>query len=230
MEKWTELLSSKMTDAGKESVAILLYALAGGFADATSVLLYRTFTGHVTGNIIFLCLSLARREWSGAGTRLLAIVCFLVCTHLGARLASREHSGVWLFYCQATFLLPLVIMHPHANEVASLLGAAAFCCSLGLQNGVVTSSIGVSVHSTFMTGDLTKLLTRRAAHPGRADRLQPAEDFTEPVLLRVVVAFIAGAIAAGLLSRAFLVYEPFVLLVLLFAAMVVQVPRSPRGC
>jgi uncharacterized membrane protein YoaK (UPF0700 family) len=58
-------------------------AFVGGYADASSYLLARTFTGHLTGNCILAAVSVAGRYWYVAFDRLLAVILF-----------SREFSSV----------------------------------------------------------------------------------------------------------------------------------------
>ena len=49
-----------MPTARRDQLTILCYGLAGGFGDATSFLRYKTFTGHVTGNLVLMMISLSR--------------------------------------------------------------------------------------------------------------------------------------------------------------------------
>lgn len=215
-----------MSDRSRQQAAIVLYAFAGGFADAASYLLYNTFTGHVTGNLVFLALSLVDRSWTQAAARGLAIAGFLVCTGLGFRLARARRSALWLFCLQAALLLPAGFGNLYGATPA-LLGIAALCCSLGLQNGVVTSSLGVSVHSTFISGDVTSLikLGSKPVPPGSADR--GAHRQSARVLQLLLAAFAAGAFTAACLSKGFLRWEVLLLLIPLGAAAAVQ--AAPRA-
>ncbi len=199
----------------------MLYAFAGGFADASSFVLYRTFTGHVTGNLILLILSVVAKSWHDAAVRSLAIASFLACTSLGFRLATIRPKSIWLFCCQAALLIPMSAFQILKGS-SPLLGVAALCCSLGLQNGIVTSSLGVSVHSTFVSGDFTALLRlpnepRPASVEDRAARKRKAR-----VLVLLLVAFASGALCAALLAQAYRRWLPLFLLIPLLAATLVQ--------
>src|ERR1700677_3214109 len=52
-------------------------AFVGGYSDASSYLLARTFTGHLTGNCILAAVSVASRDWYVLLDRLLAVILFL---------------------------------------------------------------------------------------------------------------------------------------------------------
>jgi hypothetical protein len=51
-------------------------AFVGGYADASSYLLARTFTGHLTGNCVLAAVSAASKEWYLTLDRLLAVIVF----------------------------------------------------------------------------------------------------------------------------------------------------------
>jgi uncharacterized membrane protein YoaK (UPF0700 family) len=52
-------------------------AFIGGYADASSYLLARTFTGHLTGNCVLAAVSAASRDLYLTLDRLLAVIVFL---------------------------------------------------------------------------------------------------------------------------------------------------------
>jgi uncharacterized membrane protein YoaK (UPF0700 family) len=52
-------------------------AFVGGYADASSYLLARTFTGHLTGNCVLAAVSAASKDWYLTLDRLLAVIVFL---------------------------------------------------------------------------------------------------------------------------------------------------------
>src|SRR6202021_4246830 len=52
-------------------------AFVGGYADASSYLLARTFTGHLTGNCVLAAVSAASGDWYLTLDRLLAVTVFL---------------------------------------------------------------------------------------------------------------------------------------------------------
>ena len=58
----------------------LSYGLAfvGGYGDAASFVLAKTFTGHVTGNLVLAAIAIAALHWRAVLGHLLAIVTFLI--------------------------------------------------------------------------------------------------------------------------------------------------------
>ena len=52
-------------------------AFIGGYADASSYLLARAFTGHLTGNCVLAAVSAAGKDWYLTLDRLLAVIVFL---------------------------------------------------------------------------------------------------------------------------------------------------------
>ena len=184
-----------MTSSTKQQSVIALYAFAGGFADAASFLLFRSFAGHVTGNLVLMTISTASHRWAAALTRMAAIVSFLACTSAGFYLAQSRRKSLWLFLCQAALLVPVALTQDvFANT--QTLGLLSVCCALGLQNGVVTSALGISVHSTFVSGDFTSLL-KGGSKRSRSAQQHDAADYKQRVLWCVVAPFILGAFCAA---------------------------------
>lgn len=52
-------------------------AFVGGYADASSFLLARTFTGHLTGNCVLAAVSAASKDWRLTLDRFSAVIAFL---------------------------------------------------------------------------------------------------------------------------------------------------------
>ena len=61
-------------------VIAFLLAFVGGYADAASYLLTKSFTGPLTGNTVFLCLHLVQGAWREAVSNALAVAAFLAGT------------------------------------------------------------------------------------------------------------------------------------------------------
>src|SRR5258708_7110424 len=53
-------------------------AFVGGYGDAASFVLAKTFTGHVTGNLVLAAIAVAAHEWRVVLGHLSAIVTFLM--------------------------------------------------------------------------------------------------------------------------------------------------------
>ncbi|AXC11200.1 hypothetical protein ACPOL_1860 [Acidisarcina polymorpha] len=147
-----------------------------------------------------MTISMASRRWAEALTRLAAIVSFLACTSAGFYLAQSRRKSLWLFLCQAALLVP-VALRPDVLANTKTLGLLSVCCALGLQNGVVTSALGISVHSTFVSGDFTSLL-KGGNEKFRSGQLHDAGDYKQRVLLCVVACFSLGAFCAAVAAIA----------------------------
>src|ERR1700686_495853 len=63
----------------------LSFALAfvGGYSDAASVVLAKTFTGHVTGSLVLAAVAIAAHEWRALLTHLSAVLFFLTGVFFG---------------------------------------------------------------------------------------------------------------------------------------------------
>src|SRR5258708_35617073 len=57
-------------------------AFVGGYGDAASFVLAKTFTGHVTGNLVLAAIAVAAHDWRAALAHLSAIVTFLIAVFL----------------------------------------------------------------------------------------------------------------------------------------------------
>jgi uncharacterized membrane protein YoaK (UPF0700 family) len=53
-------------------------AFVGGYGDAASFVLAKTFTGHVTGNLVLGAIAVAAQDWRATLGHLTAIVTFLI--------------------------------------------------------------------------------------------------------------------------------------------------------
>ncbi len=104
-----------------------------------------------------MMVAIAHREWPGVLQRLLAITVFLMATRCGFLLAPTRGSNAWLVLLQTVVLLPLLLLNSRLSHLP-MIGITLCCAALGLQNGIVTIAHGVSLHSTFISGDVTKLL------------------------------------------------------------------------
>ena len=181
-------------------------AFVGGYADAASYILAGTFTGHITGNSVLAAVSIANRDWSLTISRLLAVVAFLLGILLSSgvdRLVKRQPSRSALTV--ALFLEAILIFiaaglgkdfHQPPNRELFII---FMCLALGLQNGAWRKADGISVHTTYVTGMVTKLLehefdqTKSDRGHHRISPQTPPTDPTFRLLSTVWLAFVLGA-------------------------------------
>ena len=167
----------------------------------------RTFTGHVTGNLVLLAVSLQHPRWLEISHRMIAIIAFLLATGVGFRIVrlGTLRSPWILFLVQALLIGAVSLPFVRGSQSHDLLLVAVLCLALGMQNGVVTSAGGVSLHATFLSGNVTSLI--KLLSQGRAgDPKNPAKQEADKsarlkgaVLFSVVLSFLGGACCATLL-------------------------------
>ena len=147
------------------SLLTLLFGFVGGYADAASYLLLQSFTGHVTVNSVLFAISLVSRNWPLAALQFWAVACFLGGTLASLLLEGKPHRlsrsiSIRLSLALEAFLIAaaahILWHHWPADHFASL---TCLCFALGIQNGAVSKIQGLSVHTTFITGLTTKILS-----------------------------------------------------------------------
>lgn len=198
------------TRAGGTALGISLgLAFVGGYADAASFVLARTFTGHLTGNCVLAAVSVAGNDWPLMLERLLAVTVFLA----GILLSMTLHRFVPARFRPASLTIAMAV------EVFLFLSASVFltngahgegpfiacmCLALGIQNGALSKAKGISVHSTYMTGMVTTLMQKSfnslASAPGPPESLsKPSARLTIQVLAWMWVSFTFGAVTGAAL-------------------------------
>jgi uncharacterized membrane protein YoaK (UPF0700 family) len=145
----------------------LSYELAfiGGYGDAASFVLTRTFTGHVTGNLVLAAVAFTNHNWRTIFGRLSAIFAFLLGTVLSLlivrslRLWPSSRLLPSIMAIEAILIvgasLALASSMAHRVEVFLILVSLA----LGLQNGAFCRAAGTGIHTTYLTGMLTSLIS-----------------------------------------------------------------------
>jgi len=187
-------------------------AFIGGYADASSYLLARTFTGHLTGNCVLAAVSAASKDWHLTLDRLLAVIVFLggilfsLILNRFAPVRLRQFSlAIAMFIEVLLFLSASLFLSNRANQE---LFIACMCLALGIQNGALHKTNGISVHSTYMTGMVTALMHKSFDH--LSSKHSPKEDFsrdsarlTIQVLAPMWISFIFGAVTGAVIVSSF---------------------------
>ncbi len=178
-------------------------SFSGGYADASSYLITSSFTGHITGNTILAALAVGSGDVHTLLIRLVAIACFCAATYAGLLFAAKNSddltaiTAMTLVECALVALAPVGIV-VHAPG-ASLILIVCLCFTLGMQNGVYRRIGHVGIHTTYVTGDLTNLLTavaQRVSSFGKVKTSATERSMTTDVLT-VWIAFASGSLAAG---------------------------------
>jgi uncharacterized membrane protein YoaK (UPF0700 family) len=181
-------------------------AFVGGYGDAASFVLAKTFTGHVTGNLVLGAIAVAAQDWRAVLGHLTAIVTFLLGVVLSIVIV--RPLRVWPSWPLLPTILGIeaILMVTAALTLASGIAARAEIfvifdsVALGLQNGAFGRVDGVSVHTTYLTGMITSLISAEAKK--YTSGLPPApEGAIGPkigLLCGIWIAFVLGAgIGAG---------------------------------
>jgi uncharacterized membrane protein YoaK (UPF0700 family) len=192
-----------MTADTRPPEAWLYFALAvvGGYGDAASVVLAKTFTGHVTGSLVLAAIAIAAHKWSALMTHLSAVLFFLVGV-VSSVLIERALAA-WPFFKSLPTVLSIEVILTMTAYLAFASRAAArvevfvVCMSLalGMQNGAFQRTGGISVHTTYLTGMITSLMTTEAKKPQIMSTRDPKLNLLYGIWLAF---FVGGAIGAAM--------------------------------
>lgn len=184
---------------------------------------------------MLLAVSLQHPQWLEVSHRIIAIVAFLLATSVGFRIVrlGTLRSPWILFLAQALLIGAVSLPFVRGAQSHHLLLVAGLCIALGLQNGAITSAGGVSLHATFLSGDVTSLIKlfswNRAEHARKSAKQEtgvPAS-LKGGILLSVVLSFLGGACCASLLIGKLDSLSPLILLLPLGAAAIFStLPRK----
>jgi uncharacterized membrane protein YoaK (UPF0700 family) len=176
-------------------------AFIGGYGDAASFVLAKTFTGHVTGNLVLGAIAIAAQDWRAMLGHLSAIVTFLLGVALSTFIVRPLKAwpslpslptimGIEVILIVAATLALASGMTPRVEIFVIFLSLA-----LGLQNGAFGRAGGISVHTTYLTGMITSLISTEAEKytSGLAPATVAAPDPKIGLLCRIWISFVLGA-------------------------------------
>lgn len=183
--------------------AWLSYGLAfvGGYGDAASFVLAKTFTGHVTGNLVLAATAVPTLDWRAMLGRLSAIVTFLIGIFVSALIA--RPLNAWSSWPLLPTIMGIEVLLIAAAALALSSGLAHgigvfvifVSLALGLQNGAFRRAGGISVHTTYLTGMITSLIsTEGEKYASGVLPVSPrAPDPKIELLFGIWIAFVVGA-------------------------------------
>jgi uncharacterized membrane protein YoaK (UPF0700 family) len=225
-------------DRGSSPWVIFGFAFVGGYADAAAYLLADTFTGHITGNFVLGAISVARQDWPTCFRRFSAIALFLTGILFSVtleRFVARRPS--WSLVT-AVMGIEIVLISTACLALASHLAArlelfiSCMSLALGLQNGALRKAGGISVHTTYLTGMVTDLVTTAAerhnsrAAPLRALALNPKVSLICSIWLVFVLGAGIGAMMVFRFKALGILGTALVLLAMTIRQIVIQQPNS----
>jgi len=176
-------------------------AFVGGYGDAASFVLAKTFTGHVTGNLVLAAIAVAAHEWRAALGHLSAILTFLIGIFLSVLIVRplKAWSSWPLLPTIIAMEVVLIVLASLAMASGMAHGIEIFVISvslaLGLQNGGFRHVGGISVHTTYLTGMITSLISTESEKyiSGALPVSSRAPDPKIELLSGVWIAFVVGA-------------------------------------
>jgi uncharacterized membrane protein YoaK (UPF0700 family) len=197
----------------RQTDALLSFGLAfvGGYGDAASFVLAKTFTGHVTGNLVLGAIAVAAHDWRATLGPLSAIVTFLIGVVLSTLIArSLKVRPLWQLLPTVMGIEAILIVAAswaatsnvaHGVEIFVIFVSLA----LGLQNGAFRRAGGISVHTTYLTGTITSLITTAADKYISQTVLQPTmpRDPKIGLLSGIWIAFVLGAVVGAAMALHF---------------------------
>jgi uncharacterized membrane protein YoaK (UPF0700 family) len=201
----------------------LSFALAfvGGYGDAAGVVLAKTFTGHVTGSLVLAAIATAAHEWRTLLAHLSAVVFFLTGVLFGVLIGrALAASPSWQPLPTVVGIEVILTMTAYlALASRASPGAEVFvvcmALALGLQNGAFQRTGGISVHTTYLTGMITSLITTEAALSHPVTRRDPKVNILYGIWLAFFLGAVIGAALALQFKEAGILGATFLLIVIL---------------
>ncbi len=184
----------------------LLLAFVGGYADAASFVLTKSFTGHLTGNTVLTMVHLVEGAWRDAAANMLAVAGFVVGTawadglNTDAGSPSEAKALRVPLLLQGVCLLAATVSLWQSARFGLKPALACLCIGMGLQNGALRKCGGISVHTTFITGLSTSLLAPVVQEATGQKKLGVSQRRSVAVWTGIIAGFAGGALVGGCLS------------------------------
>lgn len=184
-----------MTNQNKIPFYALLSCI-GGFTDASSFILLKTFTGHLTGNSILSLIYLTTFNWPMLILTLLSISGFLLGTIFGYKFRLKNEDQKSQTYilsftlCIITLAFSIYFLF---NEIDNnYIFIIAISLSMGIQNGNFSNFNNTGIHTTYITGMSTNLIGTLLKSPQCNNE--------KKIYSCLIASFILGGILGSILS------------------------------
>jgi uncharacterized membrane protein YoaK (UPF0700 family) len=191
-----------MAESGRLDVWLSFgLAFVGGYGDAASFVLAKTFTGHVTGNLVLGAIAVAADDRRAMLGHLSAIVTFLSDVLISTLIARPLKTWPSWSLLPTVMAIEVILIATASLALASNVGhgVAIFVIfvslALGLQNGAFRRVGGISVHTTYLTGMITSLISTEA-EKYTSEVVSPPVRTLDPkigLLCGIWIAFVLGA-------------------------------------
>jgi uncharacterized membrane protein YoaK (UPF0700 family) len=215
------------------SLAVILLAVVSGADDVFSfVALAGVFTSVMTGNLILFGLAVGQADLLAVVTPVVSIGAFLLGVYVASRWLRRTRTGPtepWplrvtavLAYGLVEHLVVVITWLVTAGEpgrVVRLVMLALLASAMGVQSAAVGTISAPGVATTYFTGTLTRLATE-VATVGRPATMRRQ--------VMVLVAVVAGAALAGVLTVWARLFVPVLPMAAMAGAILLTVRRTRR--
>lgn len=202
-----------------------LTAIAAGMVNVTSVIIFFSFTSNVTGHYAILAQEISKGNWYQALVVFSWIALFflgnftsnfmLIMGNFRTRYITHALPVILEILCLLTVGIYLESFYQESlNETEFLVALMLF--AMGLQNGLVASISNSAVKTTHLTGLTTDLGLLFSSFVKAENRQNPALVDKAKLLMTIMISYMAGGIATGVM---FIYLESKVL----FAACIVLV-------
>jgi uncharacterized membrane protein YoaK (UPF0700 family) len=209
--------------------------MIAGYVDAYGYLTYRTFLSFMSGNTTIVGYNLGQRHLAAALPSLVAILGF-VAGAAGAAVTSTRgrRSRPLEISLVVAVLLSLTIFVAWLRLLGDLFQIATVSIAMGIMNSSPASVRSESVNLTVVTGTLNKIgrhLALAWAHAPLPDAEGPPDTHARRAreLSGVWIAFLVGALLAGITTPYFTVWTLVPPVVVLFALAALGNRPSPRS-
>src|ERR1700692_2731498 len=176
-------------------------AFVGGYGEAAGFILAKTFTGHVTGNLVLAAIAVAAHDWRAMPGPLSAVVTFLIGIFVSVLIV--RPLKAWSSWPLLPAIMGIEIILILAASLALASGVAHgveifvifVSLALGLQNGAFRRAGGISVHTTYLTGMITSVISTEAEQYASQVVPPPVSGQAPKIslLCGIWIAFVLGA-------------------------------------
>jgi uncharacterized membrane protein YoaK (UPF0700 family) len=178
----------------RDLLTAALLGFSSGYVTSNTKLRFDTFGGMMTGNTVKLGMALANGEWDKVAVYLCVLSCFALGTLFALLMvrAGKFAQRMWLaLFCAALLLVDVLALtiSPHGAIYQSVVSSLA-AIALGAQNCLSQKSGVTKANTTFMTGNIQKMV--EAAFVGCTKGLSRTEARAALLLLLTWSCYVLG--------------------------------------
>ncbi|MDI2090438.1 YoaK family protein [Commensalibacter oyaizuii] len=207
---------------------MILFTFIGGFADASSFLIFGIFTGHITGNVILSIIHGVYGNIHLVIKSVIALIGFISGTLLGTwfRLRIRKKysysTSIALFFQFCIIIVIFILQITLHTEISDILFLLGLSFALGLQNGTIYSIKKIGIHSSYITGMATSFInTYFTLQKNDNHYIETKNNLI--IQFSLLIAFVIGAFTGVLLIYVFHLMGFIVLFFLLFISIILNI-------